>query len=205
MKWSVIVALLSLGMIGSEALIVQAQERNNGRVTPGDQIRIRAWMAETMDGQYDVDERGEVILPRLGRVKVGGLTASEVRDSLQAAYAEFLRGGLVDVRVLRRVGVGGEVSRPTLYWVDPTISLRDAIALAGGITTEGDRSNVVLIREGARIRIDLDDTSSDSPTPLFSGDQLVVARKGWFALNTPLIVTTSVSLLTVVAGFLIVR
>lgn len=194
-------------MIGAGFLPAMAQDTPSlgGLVLPGDRIGIRAWTAREMDGPYDVDERGDVILPRLGRVAVGGLTTSQVRDFLQRSYEEFLRGATVEVRVLRRVGVGGEVRLPSLYWVDATISLRDAIGMAGGVTPMGNPARVLLLRSGTRTTIDLEAVSSDLPTALLSGDQVVVPLRSWLSRNTPLVVSTGVSLLTVLTGILLAR
>ena len=199
--------VLSLAMIAAGFLPAMAQDTpsSSGLVLPGDQIGIRAWTASEMDGPYDVDELGDVILPRLGRVAVGGLTPLQVRDSLQRAYKEFLRGTTVEVRVLRRVGVGGEVRVPALYWVDATISLRDAIAMAGGLSPMGDPGRVLLLRSGTRTTIDLEAVSSDLPTALLSGDQIVVPLRSWLSRNTPLVVSTGVSLVTVFGAFLLAR
>ena len=198
---------LSLAMIGAVFLPAMAQDTlaTSGLVLPGDRIGLRAWTAREMDGPYDVDELGDVILPRIGRVAVGGLTPSEVRDSLQKSYEELLRGTTVEVRVLRRVGVGGEVRVPALYWVDSTISLRDAIAMAGGVAPNGDQSAVLLLRSGTRMTVDLEAAGSDLPIPLLSGDQVVVPLKGWFSRNTPLVVSASVSLMTVFGAIFLSR
>ena len=198
---------LGLAMIGAGFLPAMAQDTPSpgGLVLPGDRIGIRAWTAREMDGPYDVDELGDVILPRLGRVAVGGLTASQVRDSLQRSYGEFLRGTTVEVRVLRRIGVGGEVRVPALYWVDSTVSLRDAIAMAGGLSPMGDPGRVLLLRPGARMTIDLEAVSSDLPTALLSGDQVVVPLRSWFSRNTPLVVSASVSLITVFGAIFLAR
>ncbi|MDA1095672.1 MAG: polysaccharide biosynthesis/export family protein [Chloroflexi bacterium] len=198
---------MSLALIGAGFLPAMAQDTASpdGLVLPGDRIGIRAWTAREMDGPYDVDELGDVILPRLGRVAVGGLTTTQVRDSLQRSYEEFLRGATVEVRVLRRVGVGGEVRLPSLYWVDSTIFLRDAIAMAGGLTPMGNPGRVLLLRSGTRTTIDLEAVSSDLPTALLSGDQIVVPLRSWLSRNTPLVVSTGVSLLTVFTGILLAR
>jgi protein involved in polysaccharide export with SLBB domain len=198
---------LSLAVLGASPLTIVAQEADSrgGVVLPGDRIGIRTWTAREMDGRYDVDDLGDVILPRLGRVAVGGLTSSQVRDALQASYQEFLRGTTVEVRVLRRVGVGGEVRLPGLFWVDSTISLRDAVAMAGGLSPMGDPRRVLLLRSGTRATMDLEAASNDVPTRLLSGDQIVVPLRSWISRNTPLVVTTSVSLMTVLAGILLAR
>ena len=199
--------VLSLAMIAAGFLPAMAQDTHSssGLVLPGDQIEIRAWTASEMDGPYDVDELGDVILPRLGRVAVGGMTSSQVRHHLQTSYDEFLRGTTVEVRVLRRVGVGGEVNLPSLYWIDSTISLRDAIAMAGGVSPLGNPKRVLLLRSTERIAVDLESEVSNEPTALLSGDQIMVPLKSWLSRNTPLVVSTGASMLVVLAGILLAR
>jgi len=198
---------LSLALVGASPLLVMAQDAGTptGFVLPGDRIGIRAWRFADMDGEYDVDELGDVILPRLGRVAVGGLTSSQVRDHLQTSYDEFLRGTTVEFRVLRRVGVGGEVTLPSLYWVDSTISLRDAIAMAGGVSPLGDPKRVLLLRSTERITVDLESEVDIEPTSLLSGDQIMVPLKSWLSRNTPLVVSTGASMMAVLAGILLAR
>jgi polysaccharide export outer membrane protein len=196
-----------LVVLGASPLAMAAQDvgARDGLVLPGDRIGIRTWTAEEMDGQYDVDELGDVILPRLGRVTVGGLTSSQVRHHLQTSYDEFLRGTTVEVRVLRRVGVGGEVNLPSLYWIDSTISLRDAIAMAGGVSPLGNPKRVLLLRSTERIAVDLESEVSNEPTALLSGDQILVPLKSWLSRNTPLVVSTGASMMAVLAGILLAR
>ena len=198
---------LSLAFVVASPLLAVAQDAgvSTGFVLPGDRIGIRTWTAEEMDGQYDVDELGDVILPRLGRVTVGGLTSSQVRHHLQTSYDEFLRGTTVEVRVLRRVGVGGEVNLPSLYWIDSTISLRDAIAMAGGVSPLGNPKRVLLLRSTERIAVDLESEVSNEPTALLSGDQIMVPLKSWLSRNTPLVVSTGASMMAVLAGILLAR
>lgn len=45
-----------------------------------------------------------------------------------ARYGGFLRAPELEVTVLRRIVVNGEVRMPSVYMVDVTLSLRDAIA-----------------------------------------------------------------------------
>src|SRR5690606_7662871 len=123
------------------------------RIQPGDQVSLRIWNEPEMSDTFHVAETGEVVLPKLGVVRVTDLSASAARDSLQRAYAEFLRNPSVEVTVLRRVGVQGDVRKPDLYLVDLTMTLRDVIARAGGITEYGNPRRIEIVRGGERIPI----------------------------------------------------
>ncbi|NIT85829.1 MAG: hypothetical protein GWN82_02630, partial [Gemmatimonadetes bacterium] len=43
-------------------------------IVPGDRIRLTIWREPEMTGVFHVDERGEIVLPKLGPVAIGGLS-----------------------------------------------------------------------------------------------------------------------------------
>lgn len=183
----------------------QLEAVRTAEVLPGDRISLRIWREPEWSGQFDVDDRGVVVLPRLGPTEVAGRSVATIRSELAERYREYLRNPAVEVTVLRRIGVHGEVRAPTLYWVDLTMTLRDAVALAGGITPQGDPNRIVVERRGERIRFDHAETAATVAAGLESGDQIVVERRNWFALNTPFVISTVVSVSSILVGFLIAR
>lgn len=186
-------------------LTAQLADARTAQILPGDRISLRIWREPDWSGQFDVDDRGIVVLPRLGQVQVDGLSVSEVRQMLTERYAEFLQTPSVEVTVLRRIGVHGEVKAPTLYWVDLTMTLRDAIAMAGGLTPAGDTNKILVERRGERLRFGEAETAATIAAGLESGDQIVVERRNWFVLNTPFVISTMVSVSSILVGFLIAR
>lgn len=186
-------------------LTAELADARTAQILPGDRISLRIWREPDWSGQFDVDDRGIVVLPRLGQVQVDGLSVSEVRQMLTERYAEFLQTPSVEVTVLRRIGVHGEVKAPTLYWVDLTMTLRDAIAMAGGLTPAGDTNKILVERRGERLRFGEAETAATIAAGLESGDQIVVERRNWFVLNTPFVISTMVSVSSILVGFLIAR
>jgi hypothetical protein len=73
-----------------------------------------------------------------------------------------------------------------------TSGVRDVIARAGGITDNGNRSKVTVVRGDNHIRLSHWDTMDGSSFPLLSGDQLLVPRKSWWVLNALPAVSTAV-------------
>ncbi|HET8655025.1 MAG TPA: polysaccharide biosynthesis/export family protein [Longimicrobiaceae bacterium] len=167
-------------------------------VQPGDQIALRILREPEMSGTFTVSEDGDVVLPRLGRMDVTDLGAVALQDSLRTAYAVYLRDPVIDVTVLRRVGVQGEVHRPSTYMVDLTVTLRDLIAQAGGLTEAGDPRDIVIIRGGQRIRVDEGDIASFTTAELHSGDQVLVGRRSWIAMNPAVALSTATGLISFV-------
>src|SRR5690606_6598178 len=121
------------------------------RVHPGDRIALKIFEEEEMSDTFNVAGNGEAILPKLGAVPVAGADVAQLQDSLRTAYARYLRSPAVEVTVLRRVGIHGEVNEPGLYLVDLTMTLRDLVAEAGGITETGDAKKISIDRGDQRL------------------------------------------------------
>src|SRR5438105_15952921 len=87
-------------------------------VQPGDRIYIKVWMvgqqqtAIPLTDSIYVDERGNVLLPKVGTVHVTTLHVGDVADSLRSRFGEFLRDAPVEVIPLRRVVANGALIRP---------------------------------------------------------------------------------------------
>ena len=161
------------------------------RIQPGDRITLKVFREEEWsDDSIFVSERGEATFPKIGTVNVSRFTIGEVGDSLRVRFAKFLRDAEVDVRVLRRVAVNGEVRRPDVYYVDVATSLREAIARAGGLTIEGDPKKVSVVRDGTTTRIS-DWQAAETTLDLQSGDQIFVGMKPWIQRNALGIITTA--------------
>lgn len=150
---------------------------------PGDVVSIEIWREDGLSGQFQVDENGDVVLPLIGRKGVLGISPDSLRDQLTADYDEYLVNPSVNVTLLRRVTVMGEVRVPGLYPVDATVSVAQLIALAQGVTPEGDVNRLTLERGGQTIRADLAGTMALTDAGIQSGDRLMVGKRSWIARN----------------------
>lgn len=152
------------------AVISQAADPTGVQVAPG----------------FIVDAAGEIAFPYVGRVRVAGLTEAEASDLIAKLIATQVQDPQVTVRIQsfrsRRVYVEGAVRTPGSQIVtDVPMTLTEAINRAGGITEEGNRSSLTLIRDGTSIPIDLTrlrDAGLDANRiPLKHGDIVRVANR----------------------------
>jgi protein involved in polysaccharide export with SLBB domain len=155
---------------------------------PGDVVRVRIWREPDFSGDFTVNESGVVTLPKAGPVHVGGLSVSDLRSAVTAAYEGWFNHSSIEIMLLRRIQVVGAVRNPGLYTVDPTMTVGDAVALAGGATTPGKPGRVQVIREGEPVNVALSWESPVVTSPLRPGDQLYVPGRGWFSRNAGLII-----------------
>jgi len=140
------------------------------------------------------------MLPKVGIVNASALTIGAFRDTVRARIAEFLRDSPIELVVLRRVSVNGEVAKPNIYYVDVTTTVRDVIAHAGGVTEVGNANNVFVVRDGQRIPVRDWQSDRSASSDLRSGDQVVVARKSWLSMN----VLPALSVMTGVVSLVVV-
>src|SRR5690242_638645 len=144
---------------------------------PGDLVRLRIWREPDLSGDFTVDPAGRVVLPKLGPIIVTRQSTDSLRTALIAAYQVYLNHPAIDVTFLRRIQVLGAVRNPGLYPIDPTMTLGDAVALAGGPTTDGSSSKVVLIRSGVTVSRNLSHGMRVADSQILSGDEIYVPER----------------------------
>jgi len=170
---------------------------------PGDAVRVQVWREGDLSGTFIVDDRGAVTLPLLGERQVGGMEPTQLRNELLDDYAEYLQNPSIEVTVLRRINILGEVRSPGLYPVDATISLADALALAGGITPTGNPDKIRLVRDGEVIAEGVDEASEIAASDIRSGDQIIVDQKSWLSRNAGVVLGSMIAATAVIAAALI--
>ncbi len=114
---------------------------------------------------YIVDENGCILFPVVGKLKVAGMTTSELTDTLTELISKDVHNPYVRVQLANfRINVMGEVTEPqTIEVKSERFSVLDALSAAGDMTVYGRRDNVLLIREtdGKRSYHRLDLTKAD--------------------------------------------
>lgn len=103
---------------------------------------------ETMQS-YLVDSNGMIDFPVLGKLKVGGLTRSEVLQLFKDKISKYIKNPIINLRIMNfKVSVQGEVTLPGTYNVaSERITLIEAISMAKDLTIYGKRDNILVIRE----------------------------------------------------------
>ena len=148
------------------SIIVSAE--NVATVAPFNLPAINVKDAQTVDlvasGQlqtYIVDGDGEITFPVFGRLKIAGMTRKAAENYLQGLISQYVINPIVTNNILNsKSSILGEVNAPGSKPLNcERLTILDAIALAGDISIQGNRTNVLLIREegGKRnfYRIDL--------------------------------------------------
>jgi protein involved in polysaccharide export with SLBB domain len=156
----------------------------------GDLIVIKIWREPDLSDTVQVDNTGMAVFPKLGPIAVTGISADSLERLLVSRYAQYLQNPSIKVGVLRRITIWGAVISPGTYPVDLTMSITDALALAGGATPQGKTDKVELRRGNERSVLDLSGNIRQvGDISLQSGDQLFVPQRSWMSRNAALVVT----------------
>jgi polysaccharide export outer membrane protein len=201
---SVVLAVTLLLVTPLAALAQSGPDASPLRLRPGDAVRLQVRDEPQLSGEFRLDEAGQVMLPLIGLVPVAGRDFAEVRREVVSGYDRELTLSEVSLTPLLRIAVLGEVRQPTLYPVDPTYTLVDVLALAGGLTASADRERILIVRDGVEIALSADEELTLA-RQLRSGDQIVVGRRGWLAENGAILLSGATSLVVAVITTLLLR
>jgi polysaccharide biosynthesis/export protein len=98
---------------------------------------------------YLVDSKGEIDFPILGKIKVEGMTRSELVDHLTKKIGKDVKNPIVHITFKNyKITILGEVRNPGTYTMaSEKITILQALGSAGDLLISAERSNLLLIRE----------------------------------------------------------
>ena len=98
---------------------------------------------------YLVDRNGNIEFPVIGKIQVGGLSRTEVLQSLKEKIGVYIKNPIINLRIMNfKVSLQGEINMPGTYSVaSERITLIEALSMAKDLSIYGRRDNVLVIRE----------------------------------------------------------
>jgi polysaccharide export outer membrane protein len=160
---------------------------------------------------YLVTPQGNITMPILNEINVGGLTPSMVEGKIKERLINdgYLVNPTVMVRVLNnKFTILGEVNSPgVIPFTEESISVLDAIGLAGDLTFSAIRKDVKLIREldGKRIVYHIDLTSASwmsNPDYRIRQNDVIVITPNKLKVNSGSLIKDPVQVLGLTASIL---
>lgn len=115
-----------------------------------------AGAASSAPGEYTVNSAGQIYFPVIGAISVTGLTKEELKADLERRLRRYLTDPMVTVTLTNfNYSVLGEVGGPGQKTSNTEkLNIFQAIAIAGDLTTDANRTNVKLIRTDEATGID---------------------------------------------------
>ena len=179
-------------------------------LSPGDLVEVLIEDGEGFNGRYIIDNAGYLKLPIVGVIPAGGDTTTTLEENIELALvrAEIFQpaNASVTIYVLNlssiEVAVTGAVFQPGTVIINKkpvgiqnsehlaaygdysnTRLLSEAIRAASGIRPDAKLDQIILIRKGWQVQIDMTGMLSGNLVndyPLVAGDRVIVPSTGCF-------------------------
>jgi len=119
---------------------------------PGDTLSLNLWGAINARHELTVDRTGEIMIPKVGVVKVWGLSYDQGRDAINKAVGRYYKNFEMSLTLGRlrtiQVFVVGEVEAPGSYSVSSLSTVINALSAAGGPSRNGSLRTIKITRSG---------------------------------------------------------
>lgn len=124
---------------------------------------------------FQVDTKGNIDFPIVGKIRVSGLTREEVEENIKNILAKqkLLNDAIVTVEILNHyVNVLGEVNKPGRININKdNLTILEAISMSGDLTILGERQNVLVLRQENGLqkpyRVDLSNAKNVYSSPVY--------------------------------------
>ncbi len=155
------------------------------QLSPGDLLEIGVFDTPELSGKVRVNSAGDISLPLIGTLHVGGLTPEQTQSAIRESLikGEFLKDPQVAVFVAeyanQAVYVTGEVNRPGPYPIMGSHRLMDFIAAAGGVSDRAGKVVTITHQDDPEHPkvVKLEQGAASNPE-MKAGDTVVVSQAG---------------------------
>lgn len=125
-----------------------------------DLLDIDVWKEKEISRQVPVRPDGKISLALIGEMQAAGLTPLQLQDDITEKLKTYISNPEVTVIVddprSHQFNIVGQVARPAAYPLSESMTVLDAIAMAGGFRDFAKQSKIYVLRPmpgGIRVRI----------------------------------------------------
>lgn len=156
--------------------LVQVQNRLGQTTSSTNTVGNSSAGGNSQVSYYTVDSYGDINFPILGKIHIAGLTREQVAEKICAdlVAADLVKDPIVTVEFANTgISIIGEVKAPGRYEFNrDRLTIIDAIAMAGDLTMNGVRENILVMRDlgGGRqeaYRVNLLDARELASSPVY--------------------------------------
>jgi polysaccharide biosynthesis/export protein len=178
-----------VGLGAAHAAKVAVTPKESLVIGPGDLLQVSVLRESELTQKVRVLDSGEIVLPLIGRIHVGGDSTPKADAVIEKAYVagQFLKKPQVTVTILQfatqTIAVLGEVRRPGTVTITTPRSLLDVLAMAGGLKKDADR-HITIERGGVwgeQIHVFLPNNPQadfKADVSVHPGDRILVPKAG---------------------------
>jgi protein involved in polysaccharide export with SLBB domain len=154
---------------------------------PGDEVRIQIWGTVDFAGNQTLDRNGQINLPKIGAVTLGGVQVKDLESVLKKQVGTVFNNVNVNAALGKLRGITvyvvGQANQPGTYNLNSLSTLVNAVFASGGPNTNGSMRQIELKRGGKTITtLDLYDFISkgdkSKDAALQPGDVIMIPPAG---------------------------
>jgi protein involved in polysaccharide export with SLBB domain len=154
---------------------------------PGDEVRIQIWGTVDFAGNQTLDRNGQINLPKIGAVTLGGVQVKDLEAVLKKQVGTVFNNVNVNAALGKLRGITvyvvGQANQPGTYNLNSLSTLVNAVFASGGPNTNGSMRQIELKRGGRTITtLDLYDFISkgdkSKDAALQPGDVIMIPPAG---------------------------
>jgi polysaccharide biosynthesis/export protein len=155
-------------------------------ISPGDVLNVSVFGAPDLSQSAAVNGTGDIYMPLINYVHVGGMHVEEAQGAVEQAYLKknvlkFPHVSIVVTSYSSGVVLIGEVGRSGIYPIVGSGKLFDILAEAGGVSATAGQTITITHKDGSQETVHL---SSDpehtlsANVPVQQGDTIIVSKAG---------------------------
>lgn len=122
------------------------------RLVAGDKLRIEVYKDPQLSQSLQIRPDGRITMPLLGDLDAAGRSSIELRDAITTSLKEYMTNPVVTVIVVETQAptayVMGEVNHPGAIPLQGSLSVLQALALAGGLKDFANTKGIRVLRTG---------------------------------------------------------
>ncbi|MEM9403039.1 MAG: polysaccharide biosynthesis/export family protein [Pseudomonadota bacterium] len=126
-------------------------------VKPGDTLDIAVWKEEDLTKTVLVRPDGRLSFPLTGDIVAAGKSIEEIRTEIRGILSRYIPDLVVTVAISEILGnkvyAIGQVNKPGVFTMNPTVDVMQLLAMAGGTTAFASVNDIVILRRvGGELR-----------------------------------------------------
>lgn len=147
-----------------------------------DIVGIRVWREPDLSGPVMVRPDGKITLPLVGEIQAAGETPESLAKLITEGLSQTMTKPEVFVSVQqvnsKKYFVSGEVTRPGVYSLVTSVSVLEALSLAGGLREFANQKKIIVVRGNQRLKFNykevVDGKNLKQNITLEHGDHIIV-------------------------------
>lgn len=158
---------------------------DNYILTNGDKLSANVYGQQVNTFELKVDKNGNVEIPNVGVIKVGGLKYADAKSTIYNSLLKAYPGSTIVLDIVYystiQVYLTGEVKSPGLYNLPSFATVKDLLMVSNGVNDTGSYRDIAVKRDGKVIeRFDaykmIKLGEDETPTLLRNGDLIIVSK-----------------------------